>query len=36
VSGQAGISDEELIKIINEVLILFRIVTAKDVFEEFY
>ena len=35
-SGQAGISDEELIRIINEVLILFRIVTAKDIFEEFY
>ena len=35
-SGQAGISDENLIKIIDEVLILFRIVKAKDIFEEFY
>jgi cullin-4 len=34
--GQAGISDENLIKIIDEVLILFRIVNAKDIFEEFY
>jgi cullin-4 len=34
--GQAGISDENLIKIIDEVLILFRIVEAKDIFEEFY
>ena len=32
----AGISDENLIKIIDEVLILFRIVKAKDIFEEFY
>ena len=36
VSGQAGISDQELIKIIDEVLIMFRIVNAKDIFEEFY
>lgn len=36
VSGQVGISDEELIKVIDEVLILFRIVKAKDIFEEFY
>lgn len=36
VSGQMGISDEDLIKIIDEVLILFRIVKAKDIFEEFY
>ena len=35
-SGQAGISDESLISIIKEVLILFRIVKAKDIFEEFY
>lgn len=35
-SGQAGISDENLIGIIDEVLILFRIVKAKDIFEEFY
>lgn len=35
-SGQAGISDENLINIIDEVLILFRIVKAKDIFEEFY
>lgn len=35
-SGQVGISDEELIRIIDEVLILFRIIKAKDIFEEFY
>ena len=29
-------TDEALAKIINEVLILFRIVTSKDIFEEFY
>lgn len=32
----AGINDEALINIIDEVLILFRIVKAKDIFEEFY
>jgi cullin-4 len=36
VSGQVGITDEELKKIIDEVLILFKIVKAKDIFEEFY
>lgn len=36
VSGQAGISDENLIKIIEEVLILFKICKAKDTFQEFY
>jgi hypothetical protein len=36
VSGQAGISDENLIQIIDEVLILFKLCRAKDTFEEFY
>jgi cullin 4 len=36
VSGQAGISDETLIQIIDEVLILFKLCRAKDTFEEFY
>lgn len=36
VSGQVGISDQELLEKIDEVLILFRIVRAKDIFEEFY
>lgn len=35
-ASSIGISDENLIKIIEEVLVLFKIVRAKDIFEEFY
>jgi hypothetical protein len=35
-SGQVGLSDENLLQIIDEVLILFRICKSKDIFEEFY
>tara|TARA_B110000285_G_C14953804_1_gene528146 strand:+ start:283 stop:675 length:393 start_codon:yes stop_codon:yes gene_type:complete len=36
VAGSAGISDDNLIKIIDEILILFKICKAKDTFQEFY
>ena len=35
-SGQVGLSDENLLQIIDEVLILFKICKSKDIFEEFY
>jgi hypothetical protein len=35
-SSVSNLSDENLIKIIEDILFLYRIVTAKDIFEEFY
>jgi len=35
-SGQIGMTDENLIRIVEEVLFLFKLVNAKDMFEEFY